>query len=124
MLFKLGGENKYVIKIRFLPNDWPAVLSLVGRNVGVAGEVGEPFLEVFVIIEGNIAQIDSERTEKVIIRWSDVRRITRMRKHLPSEFFDGCFCDYCCVRSGVVVLQHDGMLLLLPFLLNCARQTP
>ncbi|KFD51259.1 hypothetical protein M513_07859 [Trichuris suis] len=87
-------------------------------------EVGEPFLEVFVIIEGNTAQIDSERTEEMIIGRSEVWRITRMRKRLPSEFLDGCFCDYCRVRSGTVVLQHDGMLLLLPFLLNCARQTP
>ncbi|KFD53337.1 hypothetical protein M514_05818 [Trichuris suis] len=35
-------------------------------------EVGEPFLELFVIIEGNATQIDSKRTEKVIIIWSEV----------------------------------------------------
>ncbi|KFD62512.1 hypothetical protein M514_04410 [Trichuris suis] len=56
---------------------------------GFGGEVTKPFLEVFVIIEGNVAQIDSERMEKVIIGWSEARRITRMRKHLPSEFLDG-----------------------------------
>ena len=69
-------------------------------------EFVDPVFMILFIIDGSAPHMIRQRTEKIIIRECNVRRIQRMLKDLPFELLECGFDDLCNMRPGIVVKKY------------------
>ena len=63
----------------------------------------EPFSNFFEIAEALFCKHVSHWREEVIVICRQVKGLQRGQKGVPSKRFQGVFCQFWCVRRGIVV---------------------
>ena len=81
-------------------------------------EIDEINFHVVLIVELFLTKMARKRTEQMVVRWSQVRRIRRMKTSNPSElqqYFTGRLCN---MKSRVVMQMVNSILFSREFFSN------